>query len=69
MHHGPPGLAGSLAGGRGQVVRIYSHWGTVIAVDRVTARVGFVARDEALNGSARPRQPAQESASRKERAA
>ena len=43
MHHGPPGLAGSLAGGRGQVARIYSHWGTVIAVERVQARVGFVA--------------------------
>ena len=69
MHHGPPGLAGSLAGGRGQVVRIYSHWGTVIAVDRVTARVGFVARDEALNGGAQSQPPAQESASRKERAA
>ena len=42
MHHGPPALAGSLAAGRGQVSRIYSHWGTVIPVARVRARVGFV---------------------------
>ena len=45
MHHGPPGLAGSLAGGRGQVARIYSHWATVVAVDKVKARVGLVAAD------------------------
>ena len=45
MHHGPPGLAGSLAGGRGQAARIYSHWATVIAVERVKPRVSFVAAD------------------------
>ncbi len=46
MHHGPPGLAGSLAGGRGQMARIYSHWATVIAVDRVKPRIGFIAAAE-----------------------
>jgi len=38
-------------------------------VDRVTARVGFVAGDEALNGGAQSQPPAQASASRTERAA
>ena len=45
MHHGPPALAGSLAGGRGQMARIYSHWATVVGVDKVKARVRFVAQD------------------------
>ncbi len=39
MHYGAPGLAGSLAGGRGQMARIYTHWGTIIPVDMVTPRV------------------------------
>lgn len=39
MHYGAPGLAGSLAGGRGQMARIYTHWGTIIPVDKVTPRV------------------------------
>ena len=39
MHYGPPALAGSLAGGRGQLARIYSHWGTTIAAGRVQANV------------------------------
>lgn len=42
MHYGPPALAGSLAGGRGQVARVYSHWGTVIPVGRVQPRVEFL---------------------------
>ena len=42
MHYGPPALAGSLAGGRGQVARIYTHWGTVIPTNKVTARVAFL---------------------------
>ena len=69
MHHGPPGLAGSLAGGRGQVARVYSHWATVIAVDRVTARVGIVAGDVELNGCVQAQQAAQKGASLKERSA
>lgn len=39
MHYGAPGLAGSLAGGRGQMARIYTHWGTIIPVEMVTPRV------------------------------
>ena len=39
MHKGPPGLAGNLAGGRGQVTPIYSHWATVIPADIVHARI------------------------------
>lgn len=46
MHHGPPGLAGNLAGGRGQVTRIYAHWGTVIDVNKVRPRIAFVVNDE-----------------------
>lgn len=39
MHKGAPGLAGSLAGGRGQVAPIYSHWATVIPANLVGARI------------------------------
>ena len=39
MHKGPPGLAGNLAGGRGQVTPIYSHWATTIPADAVSARI------------------------------
>lgn len=39
MHYGPPALAGQLAGGRGQLSTIHSHWGTVIPAERVHARI------------------------------
>ena len=39
MHKGPPGLAGNLAGGRGQMTPIYSHWATTIPADAVSARI------------------------------
>ncbi len=39
MHKGPPGLAGQLAGGRGDVAPIYTHWPTTIPVDQVWPRV------------------------------
>ena len=39
MHKGPPGLAGHLAGGRGQVTPIYSHWPTLIPASSVSARI------------------------------
>ena len=39
MHKGPPGLAGHLAGGRGQVTPIYSHWPTLIPANCVSARI------------------------------
>jgi hypothetical protein len=39
MHKGPPGLAGHLAGGRGQVTPIYSHWATLVPASSVSARI------------------------------
>ena len=39
MHKGPPGLAGHLAGGRGDVSPIYTHWPTIIPADLVAARI------------------------------
>lgn len=39
MHKGPPGLAGHLAGGRGDVTPIYTHWPTTVPAEAVTARV------------------------------
>ena len=39
MHKGPPGLAGHLAGGRGQVTPIYSHWATLVPADAASARI------------------------------
>lgn len=39
MHKGPPGLAGQIAGGRGQVTPIYTHWATLIPADRVSPRI------------------------------
>lgn len=42
MHKGPPGLAGHLAGGRGDVTPIYPHWPTVIPAGLVPARVALL---------------------------
>ena len=39
MHKGPPGLAGHIAGGRGDVAPIYTHWPTTIPAEHVAARV------------------------------
>ena len=39
MHKGPPGLAGHIAGGRGQVTPIYSHWATIVPADTASARI------------------------------
>ena len=39
MHKGPPGLAGHVAGGRGQVTPIYSHWATLVPATAVSARI------------------------------
>ncbi|CAN5701367.1 hypothetical protein BH09PSE5_BH09PSE5_41770 [soil metagenome] len=39
MHKGPPGLAGHIAGGRGQVTPIYTHWATLIPGDKVEPKV------------------------------
>lgn len=39
MHKGPPGLAGQLAGGRGDVAPIYTHWPTTIPAELITPRV------------------------------
>lgn len=47
MHKGPPGLAGHLAGGKGQVTPIYSHWPTLIPASRVRARVARVEAPQA----------------------
>ncbi len=38
MHYGPAGLAGQLAGGKGQVAPIYSHWPTVVPKSCVVPR-------------------------------
>ncbi len=40
-HKGAPGLAGSIAGGRGDITPIYTHWPTVIASHLVTPRVAL----------------------------
>ena len=42
MHKGPPGLAGHIAAGKGQVTPIYSHWPTVIPMALVTPLMTFV---------------------------
>lgn len=42
MHKGPPGLAGHLAGGRGDVAPIYTHWPTTIPADHVVPRVAML---------------------------
>lgn len=42
MHYGPAGLAGHLAGGKGQLMTVYSHWGTVIPAARVAPRVDLL---------------------------
>ena len=39
MHKGAPGLAGHLAGGRGDVASIYTHWPTLIPADLVPAQI------------------------------
>lgn len=39
MHKGPPGLAGHLAGGRGDVMPIYTHWPTLIPAHLVAAKI------------------------------
>ena len=39
MHKGPPGLAGHLAGGRGDVAPIYTHWPTIIPADLVASQI------------------------------
>lgn len=39
MHKGPPGLAGHIAGGKGQVTPIYTHWATLIPAERVSSRI------------------------------
>lgn len=39
MHKGPPGLAGHLAGGRGDVTPIYTHWPTLIPANLVASRI------------------------------
>lgn len=39
MSKGPPGLAGHLAGGKGQVAPIYSHWATLVPASAVSARI------------------------------
>ena len=39
MHKGAPGLAGQLAGGRGEVTPIYTHWPTLIPAALVASRV------------------------------
>ncbi|MYZ46853.1 acyclic terpene utilization AtuA family protein [Propylenella binzhouense] len=42
MHYGPPGLAGQIAGGKGQVLSVYSHWPTLIPGDLLTPTVEFM---------------------------
>lgn len=42
MHYGPSALAGHLAGGKGQLSTVYSHWGTVIPGTAVAPRVGLL---------------------------
>ena len=39
MHKGPPGLAGHISGGRGQVTPIYTHWATLIPGDRLSPKI------------------------------
>jgi len=39
MHKGPPGLAGHIAGGRGQVTPIYTHWATLISADQFSPKI------------------------------
>lgn len=38
MHYGPPGMAGQIAGGKGQVAPIYSHWPALVPKSCVRAR-------------------------------
>lgn len=52
MHYGPSALAGQLAGGRGQVTTIYTHWATVIPVERVLARVAMLDSDAEADATA-----------------
>ena len=39
MHKGAQGLAGQLAGGKGQVTPIYTHWATLIPANEVSPRI------------------------------
>ena len=39
MSKGPPGLAGHIAGGKGQVTPIYSHWATLVPANAISARI------------------------------
>jgi Acyclic terpene utilisation family protein AtuA len=39
MHKGAPGLAGQLAGGRGDVTQIYTHWPALIPADLVASQI------------------------------
>ena len=43
-HKGAPGLAGSLAGGKGDVTPIYTHWPTVIPAQVVTPRISLISQ-------------------------
>ena len=45
MHYGPAALAGQLAGGRGQLSTIHSHWGTVIPAGAVHARITMLEQE------------------------
>jgi hypothetical protein len=42
MHYGPPGLAGQLAGGRGQMAPIYSHWPALVPTAAMSPRVAML---------------------------
>ena len=42
MHYGPAGLAGSLAGGKGQLAPIYTHWPTLVPSALITKNVRIV---------------------------
>ena len=42
MHKGPPGLAGQLAGGRGDVTPIYTHWPTIIPANLVASQIAML---------------------------
>lgn len=44
MLYGPPGQAGHIGGGRGQVSKVYSHWATTIDVTHVTPRIRLFPR-------------------------
>jgi len=52
MLYGPQGLAGHIAGGRGQVSKINSHWATTVDATHVSPRIRILPRAEPCQSNA-----------------